>query len=185
MRLGNSGLILENGTTINEFSTDPLLLDNSNSAIPTERAVKTYVDNATATSTPVTFKARGNGFAIKALPGNSAIETDIWVIKTYDTQNAFNTTTKRFVVPQSGYYYLHATIRQSNTVTSNFFRIWFNVDTGIDFAGIVDGDDVKTEVSGIYFLNAGQEVWVNLRNFSSGMVNVDGTGSWFEGYKID
>ncbi len=33
------------GLAINEFSSDGNLIDNSNSAIPTEQAVKTYVDN--------------------------------------------------------------------------------------------------------------------------------------------
>ncbi len=34
------------GATINEFSTDLTLSDSSNIAIPTERAVKTYIDNS-------------------------------------------------------------------------------------------------------------------------------------------
>ncbi len=181
----NGDLKLENGTSANEISTDATLGSNSNNAIPTERAVKTYVDNATATTTPVVFKVRGNGFAVKDLDANTTIETDIWDIRTYDTSNAFNTTTKRFVVPESGYYYLHAVVRQSNTVTTSFFRIHFNVDTGVDFTQIVDGDDVKTDVSGIYFLNVGQEVFVSLRNFGPNGVRIDGSGSWFEGYKIN
>ncbi|MBF8150864.1 hypothetical protein ITJ86_13205 [Winogradskyella sp. F6397] len=45
MTLSNSGLELENGTRINEFSTDGTLAGNSNNAIPTEAAVKAYVDN--------------------------------------------------------------------------------------------------------------------------------------------
>jgi len=40
-------------------------------------------------------------------------------------------------------------------------------------------------LSGIYFLNVGQEVFVNLRNFGPSDVRIDGTGSWFEGYKIN
>lgn len=39
-------LILEIGTAVNEFSTDGTLGGNSDLAIPTEQAVKTYVDNA-------------------------------------------------------------------------------------------------------------------------------------------
>jgi len=39
------GLVLENGTAVNEFSIDGTLVDNSNDAVPTEKAVKTYVDN--------------------------------------------------------------------------------------------------------------------------------------------
>jgi len=181
----NGDLKLETGTSVNEISTDATLGSNSNNAIPTERAIKTYVDNATATTTPILFKVRGNGFAVKDLDANTTIETDIWDIRTYDTRNTFNTTTKRFVIPESGYYYLHAVVRQSNAVTTSFFRISFNVDTGVDFTQIVDGDDVKTDVSGIYFLNVGQEVFVSLRNFGAGDVRIDGTGSWFEGYKIN
>jgi hypothetical protein len=39
------GITLENGTSINEFSTDGTLGDNSDDAVPTEKAVKTYVDS--------------------------------------------------------------------------------------------------------------------------------------------
>jgi hypothetical protein len=43
-RVNSIGLNAEFGTSINEFSTDVTMADNSNLAIPTERAVKTYVD---------------------------------------------------------------------------------------------------------------------------------------------
>ena len=43
LRLGSIGAQL--GETINEFSSDPLLNGNSNTAVPTEYAVKTYVDS--------------------------------------------------------------------------------------------------------------------------------------------
>ena len=43
--LGSGGeLTLPSGATINEFSTDGTLGGNSNTAVPTEQAVKTYVD---------------------------------------------------------------------------------------------------------------------------------------------
>ena len=45
MTLSNSGLALENGTRVNEFSIDGSLSGNSNNALPTEQAVKTYVDS--------------------------------------------------------------------------------------------------------------------------------------------
>ena len=41
----NGDVILQNGTSINEFSTDGTLAGNSDDAVPTEKAVKTYVDN--------------------------------------------------------------------------------------------------------------------------------------------
>lgn len=42
-KFSSSGLVLANGTTINEFSTDGTLGGNSDLAVPTEKAVKTYV----------------------------------------------------------------------------------------------------------------------------------------------
>ena len=41
-----TSLSMATGATINEFSTDSTLADSANDAIPTENAVKTYVDNA-------------------------------------------------------------------------------------------------------------------------------------------
>jgi hypothetical protein len=41
----NGSMILQNGSAINEFSTDTTLEDSSDDAVPTEKAVKTYVDN--------------------------------------------------------------------------------------------------------------------------------------------
>jgi len=43
-----SGLQLASGATINEFSTDTALTDLSDTAVPTERAVRVYVDNQIA-----------------------------------------------------------------------------------------------------------------------------------------
>ena len=40
----NGHFKLKNGASINEFSTDGTLSDNSHNAVPTEQAVKTYVD---------------------------------------------------------------------------------------------------------------------------------------------
>jgi len=42
--LDSNGLKLELGTSVKEFSTDGTLSDNSDSAVPTEKAVKTYID---------------------------------------------------------------------------------------------------------------------------------------------
>ena len=41
----NGKISLLNGTAVNEFSTDGTLAGNSDDAVPTEKAVKTYVDN--------------------------------------------------------------------------------------------------------------------------------------------
>jgi hypothetical protein len=48
MTIAASGVSLQSGTSVNEFSIDGTLLGNSDNVIPTEKAVKTYVDNATS-----------------------------------------------------------------------------------------------------------------------------------------
>jgi microcystin-dependent protein len=62
---------LQQGTAINEFSSDGKLADNSDAAVPTERAVKEYIDNllagsvaAFATTTPPPDWLECNGQAI-------------------------------------------------------------------------------------------------------------------------
>lgn len=47
----NGTAILQAGTSINEFSTDGALAGNSDNAVPTEKAVKTYVDGAVGSIT--------------------------------------------------------------------------------------------------------------------------------------
>lgn len=42
--IDSNGLKLASGADVNEFSTDGTLADNSDDAVPTEKAVKTYVD---------------------------------------------------------------------------------------------------------------------------------------------
>ena len=44
MTLDGTGLTAESGTNVNEFSIDGTLAGNSDDALPTEKAVKTYVD---------------------------------------------------------------------------------------------------------------------------------------------
>lgn len=53
-------LAVDLGTTINEFSTDGTLSDASNLAIPTELAVKTYVDELVQLESQIGVNADGN-----------------------------------------------------------------------------------------------------------------------------
>ena len=81
LRLGSIGAQL--GEAINEFSADGTLSGNSNLAVPTEQAVKTYVDlaieGASSQSLPKNAKAGGLatelflGFDIKDLTKNDGI----------------------------------------------------------------------------------------------------------------
>jgi len=56
LRLGSIGAQL--GESINEFSSDGTLSGNSNTAVPTEQAVKTYVDTQTQTAIAAANNAR-------------------------------------------------------------------------------------------------------------------------------
>jgi hypothetical protein len=62
LRLGSIGAQL--GETINEFSSDGTLSGNSNVAVPTEQATKTYVDTAFA------------NYSVTALPFVNTISTN-------------------------------------------------------------------------------------------------------------
>jgi len=51
---------LSNGVGVDEFSTDTTLIKNSDNVIPTEKAIKTYVDNAVVTGTSGTSGSSGS-----------------------------------------------------------------------------------------------------------------------------
>lgn len=69
LRLGSIGAKL--GETINEFSSDTALAGNSNLAVPTERAVKTYIDNTAS------FNQRTVSLPTTARTGEIAFENYI------------------------------------------------------------------------------------------------------------
>jgi hypothetical protein len=73
LRLGSIGAQL--GETINEFSSDALLTGNSNSAIPTEYAVKTYVDAAKTAAQAYADSAAG-AISVNTIPFVSSISSD-------------------------------------------------------------------------------------------------------------
>lgn len=49
LTINNSGVKLQSGVFVNKFSIDGTLINNSDSNIPTEKAVKTYVDSVIGT----------------------------------------------------------------------------------------------------------------------------------------
>ena len=74
-QFSTSGLRLTDGTltgaTVNEFSTDGTFAGNSDTAVPTEKAVKTYVSNNSGTVTSVGLTAP-IGFSVSGSPVTSS-----------------------------------------------------------------------------------------------------------------
>lgn len=83
---GTMGLL--NGTTVNEFSTDGTLGGNSNNALPTEYAVKTYVDSKTKPTTFYTMHNAGEGVE-STDPSNAGY--DVYYTSWYQNTYVFST----------------------------------------------------------------------------------------------
>jgi len=58
--IDSNGLTLQNGTSVNEFSTDVTLDGDSDDAVPTEKAVKTYVDSQIGGQSNIIFMDDSN-----------------------------------------------------------------------------------------------------------------------------
>jgi hypothetical protein len=63
------------GATINEFSTDGTFADNSDAAVPTEKAVKTYVDGKVAGSGTIKVGASPNISKVEVSGNGAATDT--------------------------------------------------------------------------------------------------------------
>jgi hypothetical protein len=69
----NGSLALQNGAVIDEISTDGTLADNSDSAVPTEQAVKTYVNSQIPAEGVGTVPIGGIVAWLKLFPGTPAL----------------------------------------------------------------------------------------------------------------
>ncbi|WP_452220869.1 hypothetical protein [Lacinutrix salivirga] len=108
MTLSNTGLALFDGTRVNEFSTDGTLAGNSNIAIPTERAVKSYVDNALS----------ANGEKTIVIPAVSFTGNQSLTFVNYVNFGAYAQKTS-----SNGYLVAPLTLPEGATVTSMTFYL--------------------------------------------------------------
>ena len=95
LKLGSIGAQL--GETINEFSSDGTLSGNSNTAVPTEQAVKTYADSARALANQYTDTAVA-GVSVSEIPFRNTISANSTLganrmVFTMDTLNITGATT--------------------------------------------------------------------------------------------
>lgn len=120
---GMASLALDIGATIDEFSTDGTLAGNSDTALPTEKAVKTYVDNSTPT---VNLSPKEYWFAAESL---QPLETNSGAIKKLAGSNvsvfvrAFDDATEQYA---NGKIKVPSDIDTSGTVT---FRSYVSAAT--------------------------------------------------------
>jgi len=103
-RIDSDGLTLENGTSVDEFSIDGTLAGNSDDVVPTEKAVKTYVDAADAT-TLITAEAYADaGDAATLVSANAYTDSEILAIdhskiyEGYSSVECFDTTSLDAVI---------------------------------------------------------------------------------------
>lgn len=110
---GAASIALDVGATIDEFSIDGTLSGNSDTAVPTEKAVKTYVDNATPTLPSIRIQ-----FPFAALRVNTTLAfppisyVDLGTVEDYF--RAFDDTTEEYVI---GSFIVPTDIDTSGTVT--------------------------------------------------------------------
>ena len=109
----SQNLTLASGTSVNEFSTDTTLAGNSDDAVPTEKAVKQYVDGGSRAGLPaflVHKTTAQNNIAVNSTV-DVTFETEI-----YDQGNDFSSST--FTAPATGKYHFDVSVTLSQIDTS-------------------------------------------------------------------
>ena len=181
LRLGSIGAQL--GETINEFSSDGTLSDNSNTAVPTEQAVKTYVDNIHAATFEPTGFNRGDtntmgviefsydGTTVYSIDKDSNLTTRTdgkFATGTAYQVNATAKTLVMFPAPgqtsfsnwQSGKKYTYTTM-QKKTLATMAGTVYFFFDQGslVSYTSITGDYIQKQAFAAIVYINdAGQVV---------------------------
>lgn len=123
------GLI--NGTTINEFSTDETLADSSDTAVPTENAVKTYVDSVIG-SVDITSALDDLSDVIVTTPATNQVLR-------FDGTNWVNGTVQGFQDTNTEYSIGAA------TVTGGAYIQLVGTDSSLDYVKLQAGSNVSID----------------------------------------
>lgn len=169
MNVSNNGLALQYGTYINEFSIDGSLSGDSDNAVPTEKAVKTYVDGAAPTSHGVIVYRGSN----QTVSSSSAIS---WNREERDTDAYHNNTTNpsRLTVPSglAGWYCVSARVSASNFATTwQYFQSYF-LQNG---SGVLSAQISYRSTSGIVNVTLSVVTHLSVGDYVECMVN-NGSG---------
>lgn len=119
----DGSLSLLNGTDINEFSIDGTLGGNSDDAVPTEQAVKTYVDGAASGKTDV-FVYATLSTTQSNVTGDGVEYPIVFNTETYDTGSNYDNSTGIFTAPATDLYMITVRVILSGiTATHNSLAI--------------------------------------------------------------
>lgn len=171
-------LQLPNGTSINEFSTDTTLSGDSDNAVPTEKAVKTYVDSATGNSSG----CRVYRSTTQSITQNTwtKVEFDTEV---YDNQSEFdNATNYRFTAKAAGVYNVTSVVTLDNLPDTYTALIAIYLNGTIAFYGTSYGvgaiTDAKSVVTLPLKLAVGDYVEIHIFQNSTGALNIIAGGAF-------
>ena len=142
--LGSDGkLTLPSGVAINEFSSDGTLAGDSDDAVPTEKAVKKYVDD-NAGSSPLTTK--GDLFGYSTLGARLPVGSDDQILVA-DSAEDLGVKWADF---GDGYSYFVLWAEESYTTTTDAYEwSWGNGDEAASGGGAVVGVDCELYAIGV------------------------------------
>lgn len=165
LRLGSIGAQL--GETINEFSSDATLGGNSNSAVPTEYAVKTYVDTRVPQAIPtavgnngLALTSNGTGLVWSSAGGYSFSTKTANFTAVNGSQLFCNTTSSAFTIT------LPAT-----PSANNYVQI-------VDLAGTFNINPVTVGRNGEKIMGLAEDMVLNVVNASVTLVYSGSTYGW-------
>ncbi len=134
MTLTDSGLAVATGARINEFSTDGTLVGDSDIALPTEQAVKTFVETLNSAQVSNLYESDGGGPAVVIsadgemtnatqpmfsayrssaatnVTGDGTYYTVIFNTEVFDQGGNYNNATGIFTAPIAGRYFFTAQV---------------------------------------------------------------------------
>lgn len=119
-------ITLGSGTGINEFSLDGTLAGNSDDALPTEKAVKSYVDAQTVTNLCHAY----NISSLDNVTGDGTVYTIIYPNERFDSDGDYNTGTGVYTVATTGYYSISLNLIINGINTANHTQMESKIVAG-------------------------------------------------------
>ncbi|MDT0557077.1 hypothetical protein RM697_00370 [Ichthyenterobacterium sp. W332] len=138
-------LRLDNGVSVNEFSNDGTLSGNSDTVVPTESAIKAYVDNATATEIRK-IAIPGSAFHLHRIDDESVDETKIF----FPLTGGVNFIPREFniISPDAEYYILAPLILPANNILTSVKYVFKDDFLGYNYRfSIIKNCSVTSDLS--------------------------------------